>query len=204
MPRGVMIWFDPSTGEGRVRHGSRELVVEVDEVEPAARVAGARVTFDLVRVKGGQRAARVRLKRGKRVSPRRSRFGDLTGAHHPDQKGHRPLHGRMATPERVHRSEDQPVEVARRWLQGLAQGDVSTTSHLYTSDARLHDGASDERGPSAVRRFLDTTTVRGRHDGRIEPAPDGPQVMVRWPEDEGTTEIELRIAHGQIAEQWAR
>jgi cold shock CspA family protein len=204
MPRGVMSWFDPATGEGRVRHGSRELVVEADEVEPAARVAGARVTFDLVRVGGGQRAARVRLKRGKRVSPRRSRFGDLTGAHHPDQKGHRPLHGRMATPERIHRREDQPAEVARRWLQGLEQGDVGAASHLYTSDARLHDRGAEERGPAAVRRFLETTVVRRRHGGRIEPAPDGSLVRVRWPDDDDTIEIELRIAHGQITEQWTR
>jgi hypothetical protein len=204
MPRGVMSWFDPSTGEGRVRRGSREFVVEAGEVEPAARVAGARVTFDLVRVGGGQRAARVRLKRGKRVSPRRSRFGDLAGAHHPDQKGHRPLHGRLATPERVHRREDQPVEVVRRWLQGLEQGDVGAASHLYTSDARLHEGGTEERGPAAVRRFLSTTTVRGRHDGTVEPAPDGARVMVRWPGRDGTVEIKLRIDHGQIVEQWTR
>jgi cold shock CspA family protein len=204
MPRGVMSWFDPSTGEGRVRWGSRELVVDAGEVETAARVAGARVTFDLVRVEGGRRAARVRLKRGKRVSPRRSRFGDLAGAHHPDQKGHRPLHGRLATPERVHRREDQPVEVARRWLQGLEQGDVGAAGYLYTSDARLHDGDTEDCGPAAVRRFLSATPARGRHDGRIEPAAGGSRVMVRWPGEEPAASVELRIAHGQIAEQWTR
>lgn len=204
MPRGVMIWFDPSTGEGRVRWGSRELVVDAGEVEPAARVAGARVTFDLVRLEGGKRAARVRLKRGKRGSPRHSRFGDLTGAHHPDQKGHRPVHGQLATPERVHRREDEPVEVARQWLQALAQGEVGVASHLYTSDARLHDGDTDGRGPDAVRRFLSATPLRGRHDATIEPAVDGPRVTVRWPGKEPTPSIELQIAHGQIAEQWTR
>jgi cold shock CspA family protein len=204
MPRGTMSWFDPSTGEGRVRWGSRELVVDAGEVEPAARAAGARVTFDLVRLEGGRRAARVRLKRGKRVSPRRSRFGDLGGAHHPDQKGHRPLHGKLATPERVHRREDAPVEVARQWLLALEQGDAGGASHLYASDARLHDGDSDARGPAAVRRFLSATPVRGRHDARIEPAADGPRVTVRWSKEEPPTSIELLIAHGQITEQWTR
>ena len=204
MPRGVMSWFDPSTGEGRVRWGSRELVVDAGEVEPAARAAGARVTFDLVRIDGGKRAARVRLKRGKRVSPRRSRFGDLAGAHHPDQKGHRPLHGRLTTPERVHRREDEPVEVARQWLQALEQGDVGAATHLYTSDACLHEEGTDDRGPGAVRRFLSATPVRGRRDARIEPAADGLRVTVRWAGDEPAISIELRIAHGQIAEQWTR
>lgn len=199
-----MSWFDPSTGEGRVRWGSRELEVDVGEVEPAARAAGARVTFDLVRVEGGRRAARVRLKRGKRVSPRRSRFGDLAGAHHPDQKGHRPVHGRPATPERVHQREDRPVEVARQWLRGIEQSDVGATCHLYTSDVRLHDGGSEDRGPAAVRRFLSATPVRGRHDGRIEPGEDGTRVMVRWPENGSAISIELRITHGQITEQWMR
>jgi hypothetical protein len=199
-----MSWFDPSTGEGRVRWGSRELEVDVDEIEPAARAAGARVTFDLVRVEGGRRAARVRLKRGKRVSPRRSRFGDLAGAHHPDQKGHRPVHGRPATPERVHRREDRPVEVVRLWLRGIEQGEVGATCHLYASDVRLHDGDAEDRGPAAVRRFLSSTPVRGRHDGRVEPGQDPARVMVRWPDDGSPTSIELRIAHGQISEQWTR
>jgi cold shock CspA family protein len=205
MSHGVMSWFDPSSGEGRVRRRSREFVALTGDVEPAARRAGARVTFDIRRVDGGERAVNVRLRRGRRVSPRQSRFGDLVGAHHADAKGHMPLTRKHGSPDRDRRLEERPAEVARLWMRAVERGDVGVAGQLYASDARLHAGGRIQSGPDAARRYLATSPMRGRHDGRIRLSPDGKRFTVLWPASEHRREesVELLIAHGQITEQWA-
>jgi cold shock CspA family protein len=199
MPTGVMQWFDPRCGEGLITSRQGDYTVRADEVEPHARVTGARVQFDRVRVDGTEHAVRVRLRPGSRTSRRHGRFGDLKGAHHPEAKGRRS--SLSAPPAREHR----PMEVAERWLHAIRTGDIQAAAALHARDVVLHDaGGVSTTGPRAVQRWLQRTAgtaiwasaeLHGR-DGEIE---------VVWrprPELEPTTSVRLRIAHGRIAELW--
>ncbi|MCZ7525116.1 MAG: hypothetical protein M5U14_01205 [Acidimicrobiia bacterium] len=69
MPNGVVAWFDPKTGDARVVRGGHEFPAREEDIETAARAAGARVHFDIRRESGVERAANVRLRAGTRVSP---------------------------------------------------------------------------------------------------------------------------------------
>lgn len=204
MPRGVVRWFDANAGEGRVAMRSRELMALASDVEPAARVAGARVTFDLDRSRG-LRAVNVRLRRGGRTSPRQGRFGDLTGSHHPDEKGHRPLTRAHRWPPAVLRIEERPLEVVRLWLRAMAEQDVDQAAHLYTPDAVVHAADQTAIGYRAIHRLLASTgiTGRGAASARMTSGPDG--VTVTWTTaDAREVAVDSRVEHGQIAEQTIR
>src|SRR5579883_3039929 len=88
MPSGQVIWFDAGTGEARlVGRQGREYPAVFSEIEPSARAAGARVTFDVARSGGMARAVNVRLRVGTRVAPTQRDFGNLAGARRPNTAG---------------------------------------------------------------------------------------------------------------------
>lgn len=199
MPTGIMQWFDPRSGEGLVTSRQGDYTVRAHDVEPRARVTGARVRFDRVRVDGSEHAVGVRLRPGSRTSRRHGRFGDLKGAHHPEAKGR--LSSLPAPPAREHR----PMEVAERWLRAVRTGDVQAAAALYASDAVLYDADGvPTTGPRAVQRWLQRTSgapawasaeLHGRDSG----------IEVVWrprPELGPTTGCLVRVVHGRIAELW--
>ena len=64
MPEGLMEWFDPATGTGRIAKGGHRYVTSSPDVEPAAQIAGARVHFDVNRHRPGE-ALNVTSRRGR-------------------------------------------------------------------------------------------------------------------------------------------
>ena len=200
MPVGAIKWYDASAGEGVVLHGRREVPFRVADVERAARVAGARVHFDVEREAGGERAVRIRLRRGTRVSPSQHRFGDLAGAHHSDEAGRSPLTHHHPDRDPDVGMEGHPVRVARAWAEALREGQLERALHLYSPDAVLDDGRVTRTGRASVESFLevlDLLTPRAL-DPTIHPGPDS--ILIRWPPESGRLGVETRahIAHGRI------
>lgn len=202
MPTGTVKWFDPRSGEGYVVRGGREYPVRVQDIEPRARVPGARVRFSVSRERGVRRAVDVRLRRGTRVSPRQHRFGDLAGAHHPDEKGHPSLSRQR--PDQAWALEGHPAEVARVWMRLLELGDLPTALLLYSPDARLHTEDGTVVGRADVGPVLAGRGLVGFRPRNPEVREEGGTVVVRW-EERAETDLTLatrmRIAHGRIVEQ---
>jgi RNA polymerase-binding transcription factor DksA/ribosome-associated translation inhibitor RaiA len=201
MPDGVLQWYDDRRGEGRVVRGGREYPVRAADVEPHARVPGARVHFDVRRHEGVAVAVDVRLRAGTRVSRRQRRFGDMTGARRPDTRGAAPF--AHAHPEMGHRLASQPHSVAERWAALVAANDIEGAMLLYAPDAVVHTGDGDRRG-GRVHGWLSGSGLLG-HLQAVETAGAGDHVVVakwRGPGAMHTHTSWMRIAHGEIAEQW--
>lgn len=199
MPRGVVLWFEAVSGEGRIRRDGREYPVESTDIEPAARVPFARVHFDIKRQDGIERAVKVTLRRGSRVSPQQHRFGDLAGAHHADEKGHHPLTDDH--PGSDWSFEGHPVELIEEWAHLVNCGELWTLRLLYAPEAVLHVGPEQVLGRDAVINRL-----RDEFSG---PAPQANAVHDR----DGVISVEVsvgdrnlcldfKVAHGRVVEQW--
>lgn len=202
MPEGVVQWFDPATGEGRVLHAGRRYAMRADSTEPAARVAGARVRFDIDHDADGDVATAVELRPGTRVSRRQRRFGDLTSTARPDAKGTAPFASNQ--PELGHDLQRHPMEVARQWSRLLAAGDLEEVMMHYAPDAALHVGGEVLTGPAAIRGHWERSPLLGGPAPAAVGGDDG-TVLVRWADiepDSTSTGSRLRIHHGEIAEQW--
>lgn len=199
MPDGLMQWYDEHRGEGRVIRNGREYPVRAADVEPHARVPGARVHFDVERQGGVAVAAGVRLREGTRVSRRQRRFGDMAGARRPDTRGTAPF--AHPHPELGLRLATHPEVVARRWAERIADQDVTNAMLLYAPDAVVHAGDVDLRG-RRVQTWLSGSGLLGHVQG-VTTAGAGEHIVVRWigPDDRPDT-CWMRMAHGEIAEQW--
>jgi hypothetical protein len=127
-----------------VVRGGRQYPVRAADVEPDARVPGARVHFDVKRHEGVNVAANVRLRPGTRVSPPQRRFGDMSGARRPDTRGTAPF--ARPHPEMGHRLASRPRTVAERWAALIAASDIEGAMLLYAPDAVVHTGDGDVRG----------------------------------------------------------
>jgi RNA polymerase-binding transcription factor DksA len=200
MPEGVVQWFDVDRGVGRVVRGSREYPVSVDEVEPRARVAGARVRFDVVRHDGVEMAASVVLREGSRVGRGKRRFGDLSGARRVDSKGSAPF--ARPHPELGRGLVGHPEVVAQRWGEQVIAGDLDAAVLLYAPDAVVHAGEEALKG-RRVHGWLSTSGLLGHVRG-VESRGVGDDVVeLRWVGREGRLERTwLRVARGEIVEQW--
>ena len=212
MPTGRMKWFDPDTGEGRVvaRSGG-EYPAVTSEIEPKARIADARVTFKVRMEDGVSRAVEVRLREGTRVARAQGRFGNLSGASRPDDKGRAALTRRRSDPGLD--PDAPPTRVARRWVDALVRGDREAVLRFYSPDCVIHTSAgSTEAGEKAVQASIDRNALLGSAHRDVEIREVGPRVLIRWrlsdddqariPISEQRTQAALRIAHGQIIEQW--
>lgn len=201
MPDGVMMWFDPRTGEGEVVRAGRLFAARVADIDPAARRAGARVHFDIRRDNGADRAVSVELREGTRVSHHQRRFGTLAGAKHFDTKGPAPY---VHTHPEVRAGDDHPLELAMAWATSVARGEIDSAVALYSPDALIHAGGEVLVGRAAGRAWMEQSPPFG--SGRLPRihGTDG-TVAVSWDVDdprEAGTVVRSRIAHGQIAEQW--
>ena len=203
MPDGVVWWFDARDGEGRILHSGRVFAVRAEDMERAARVAGARVHFDVdSRARGT--ATNVTLRPGTRVSPRQHRFGDLTGARRADTKG--PAAHAIDRPELGRDLERHPARVVENWAAMLTDGRLDDAMQFLAPNAVLHADGEIWTG-ATVRSFWSRSPLLGG------PGPvgvhgvqgiDGDAFVVRWPATDAVgseTETLLTIAHGQIREQ---
>jgi hypothetical protein len=202
MPDGVVAWFDPGAGVGRIDCSGKRYAVSAAAMEPAARVAGARVHFDIDHETEAASAANVRLREGTRVARRQRRFGDLVGARAADARGtpgfvqHRPELGRGL----AHR----PMRVVEGWAAFVAAGELDEAMALYAPDASLRVEGEVLVGPEAIRRHWATSPLLGG-PAPVEVRGEDDVIVVRWDRhgpDGETAETRLQVAHGEIADQW--
>jgi hypothetical protein len=110
------------------------------------------VHFDIVRHEGVRWAVNVTLRRGTRVSARQHRFGDLAGAHHPDEKGHHPLTDDRPGVDPAY--EGRPTKLVEEWVRLVNLEDLSTLRLLYAPEAVLHEGRKRVVGRDAIIEYL--------------------------------------------------
>lgn len=201
MPNGVMLWFDAGSGDGRIEASGRQYAVHERDVEARARTAGARVHFDIERVEGVAVAVRVTAVPGTRTTSRQRRYGDLTGARRPDDKGRPPLTHQGGPTDLP--ATGQPVALVRRWIAGADSGRLDVVLPLYAPDAVLHTASGDHHGRAAIRAFLldSGLLTRGWSATPVGSATTVAAVRGRLAPDARRVN-RFRIAHGQIAEQW--
>jgi hypothetical protein len=202
VPDGVLQWFDPATGDGAVVRGGRVYAAAAKDVESVARRPGAHVHFDVRDDHGAARAVNVTLRHGTRVSPHQGRFGTLAGARRPDTKGSAPF--AHPHPELGLSLASHPLEVARAWVRCLQAADADTALSLYAPDAVVHVGGEALSGRSRLSAYLQESGLLG-----VAVTPeirgDDDTIVVMWPpvaRDRPGVELRLRVAHGQLAEQW--
>jgi ribosome-associated translation inhibitor RaiA len=179
---GVVQWWDAATGEARIVGAGQRYTAQGGEVEPAARVPGARVRFSVDR-HGGDRAVKVRLRRGARVAPAQRRFGDRSGQRSPDAKG--------------------PIPVVERWAAMLSGGRLDDVGKLYDPAAALDAGGTVWVGPRQIRRYWQSSTLLGGPSPESIHGEEDGSVRVRWPHHDAEVALEsrLRVRRGEIVEQ---
>lgn len=201
MPDGIVQWFDTESGEGRVLHRRRRYAVSTSDIEPDARVPGARVHFDIDHTSGGTSATGVTLRRGIRSSKGQRRFGDTTGA--PTDAAKKPI-------TTSHESFDQdptmfrsPVRAAEFFASQMSIGDLDEVMVLYSPTATLHTGGRILFGLDEIRRHWQRSSLLG---AELAPSVRGDQdgtVLIRWPAQQGErAHSRLQISRGEITEQW--
>lgn len=200
MPRGRLQWFDAGSGEGRVDAFGRQYPVSVHDVEPRARVAGSPVHFDIERIDGVPTAVRVRARPGTRANRRQRRFGDLTGAGRPEEKGRAPLTRHRTETDPLPR---RPTALVRRWLAGADSGHLATVLPLYAPHAVLHAPDGDHCGRAAVRVYLlDSGLLSRGWDARPFGSGQTIGVVRGTAAPDAGRSTRFRVAHGQVVEQW--
>jgi cold shock CspA family protein len=201
MPKGTLVWFDDKSGEGLIRRDGREYPVRSSDIEAAARHPNVPVQFDVSRRDGVRWAVNVTLRRGKRVSPRQHRFGDLAGAHHPDEKGHHPLTDDRPGVDPAY--EGRPTELVEEWVRLVNLEDLSTLRLLYAPEAVLHEGRKRVVGRDAIIEHLSARFSGLSPQARVLGGRDE-VVVVELSEGGRSSLVELELAHGRVVEQKVR
>lgn len=199
MPDGVVQWFDPSTGEGVIRRGGRRYAVRASAMDRAARVGGARVHFDVQRDDGVLRAENVVLRRGTRVSPRQSRFGDLSGARQPAATGG--AASSRSNPAPVVAYDHHPTRAVEDWARLLADGRLDDAMLQCAPDVVLHAGDDELAGIEALRRWWDASPQLGAGATPTVTGVGPDTFELAW-DDPSPRRIRVRVAHGLLSEQW--
>jgi RNA polymerase-binding transcription factor DksA/ribosome-associated translation inhibitor RaiA len=95
----------------------------------------------------------------------------------------------------------QPRTVAETWAALVAASDIEGAMLLYAPDAVVHTGDGDRRG-RRLHGWLSTSGMLG-HIRTVETAGADDHIIVRWRgSDHRVRTSWMRIAHGEIAEQW--
>jgi hypothetical protein len=76
MADGKLVFYDDNIGRGRIEDSSGKYTVRAEDMDSAARVEGAFVSFDVQRDEPHDRAINVVLREGTRNHPNQHRFGD--------------------------------------------------------------------------------------------------------------------------------
>src|SRR5690606_3957501 len=199
MPDGLLQWYDAREGVGRIARRGKRSPVRASDMEPRARVPGARVHFDIRRVDGTAIATNVTLREGTRVSRRQRRFGEMAGARRPSARGTAPF--TTARPALIRALTDHPEAVVRLWADLRVAGGTDAARQPYAPGAVGHGGDEGLRGRH-IGGWLPDSGLPGRVRW-VETSGAGDLVVVRWigPDDRPATWW-ARAAHGEIAEQW--
>ncbi len=200
MPEGVMEWIDGATGAGRIVRGGHRYSVALVDVEPDARVPGARVHFDVEHARPGV-ARNVRRRGGRRSRPQHHGAGSLSGARRPDSKGQPsadPFAHPLVDPE-VH-----PSAVAAAWANHLIAGDAVAAGALFAPDAVLHTPGGDAEGAAATASLLAAWPGTGAPAARVVTTedPDSGAIRITWPGWGPDRTAVVRVEHGEIVEAW--
>ncbi|HYM50465.1 MAG TPA: nuclear transport factor 2 family protein [Candidatus Limnocylindrales bacterium] len=169
------------------------------DIEPAARQARVRVSFDIDRVAGNARAVNVRLQRGTRVGGAQRRFGSLGGRRDSSSPSHAPLtrrHPDLAVGART------PMDVARQWIELIGLGDVEAALHLYRPDASYHSAGTTVTGRDAIHGRLVGGDLLGAQLINVEFRGVDGMVDIEWGESSARTRTRMKIDDGRIEEQW--
>ena len=202
MPRGTIVWYDEGSGDARIEHLGREYPTRTTDIEPAARVAGVNVHFDVERADGVERAVNVLLVPGLRTSVHQHRRGERTHAR-ADQEGRPAMSGRR--PWQVPQFERSPAhEIAEVWLRHVRAGELDDAVARYAPDAIVHVGAISTAGSDAVRRALVACPLFGHTEPTVGIEDEGDASVIGWGPAEGVAAglTRLRMQHGEIVEQW--
>ena len=198
MPEGVMEWFDPSTGTGRIAKDGHRFTVGTEDVPRAAQVAGARVHFDVDRHQPG-RARNVTSRPGGRSRPRHHGVGRQTGARHPDAKGRvsgdrfeRPLVDRDVHPEKV----------AAAWARHVTSGDLVAAVALCAPTVVLHTTAGDVSGSKHVSEALERWPYAGTHIDpvHVKGEADFGTTRMTWPGWGPDRTVVVHVEHGEVVD----
>lgn len=93
-----------------------------------------------------------------------------------------------------------PSELAMLWVEAMEDSDIDRVMHLYSPGATFHAPGSAVSGLARIRKYL--------RENRIGPflfveIQANDRVHIRWQRGRfGPIETALRVADGQIAEQW--
>ncbi|MEY2959415.1 MAG: hypothetical protein RLZZ01_1983, partial [Actinomycetota bacterium] len=195
MPDGVVEWYDPNAGEGRiVRRGHRYTVVE-DQIDPHGRHPGARVHFDVDRSLGDV-ALNVTTIPGRGSGRHHRRVGDRSGRRSVDQT----VGPSSATepPLLAGRLGNRPLRLGELWAALAAAGDVENLTRLYAPHAVVRHADTVTVGPSAIGRLFERSELLGRRPDSVSVGDDG-RIAVTWSPSSVTL---ISIAHGEIEDQW--
>ena len=197
MPRGRVSWFDPVSGDGVIVAGGHEYATHASDVVSGQLAVRVPVHFDVLRDGRIDRAARVRVRSGRRVGRRQHRFGETT-ARSPDAAGAARLSRRR--PRLGRRSVGRPKQLVGEWLETLANGDFSTAALFFAPDAvRVIDGR-EVSGRALIERELPALVPSRLARIRIRGA--GPnEIVTTWTDGRETTTVVSGVEHGLIHRQ---
>ena len=206
MPDGRLQRIDAAKETAHIVRRGREFIASLSDVEPRARVPGARVHFDISRRDGQERATRVSLASGTRTNRGQRRFGDLAGSRQPGAKvkttGASLLGVGVST---------QPVQVVQAWVEAGIEGATDAAAALYSPDAVIHTPDETITGRRHILAFLENHSPR--HFDLASVAVVGEDQLVRadYPpavnpadndEISGPSSCWFAVDHGRIVEQW--
>lgn len=205
MPDGHVKWYDPKREEGVVERNGREYAVRGGDIDNHAKTAGSPVHFDIQRTDAGDVATSVVLRPGSRTTRGSYRVGDLTGAHHPSDKGQDEEVDLGDLTVRRRAYGDQPRLLAEDWVRFIGSGQIDRAVDLYAPDATIREGEQQVAGGDDIRRWLAASPLHGAPAGGAEITGDGEDgFTVRWrtlPGEEAAVDSTLRITNGAIVEQ---
>lgn len=92
------------------------------------------------------------------------------------------------------------IEVAQRWVGTMEESDLDEVMRLYAPRATLHLPGRALCGRAPIREYLQAKKIGPFLLVEIQ---DNDRVHIRWRRGRlGPIETAMRVAEGQIAEQW--
>lgn len=95
---------------------------------------------------------------------------------------------------------DLSIDVAQRWVEAMEDSDLDSVMPLYGAGATLHVLGSIVSGRARVREYLQANKIGPLMLVEIQ---RNDRVHIRWRRGHHEQmETAIRVARGQIAEQW--
>jgi hypothetical protein len=92
------------------------------------------------------------------------------------------------------------IDVAQRWVEAMEDSDLDSVMPLYDTAATLHAFGGTVSGRARVREYLGSTKIGPLMLVEVQ---RNDRVHIRWRRGHREQmETAIRVARGQIAEQW--